>query len=177
MPRKPKILQKKTVHCTYCGGPIEVSLKAMSVFCPHCQKRVVCESYTIKSYHAVRSVTTCGDVVVEKKGHVVAPIRAQNLVVRGLVRGNILARGRIEIEAGGVVQGNVEAPRLVLHDGAKVVGNCRISRNGKSETSPKRDKAPPPAAERPGGSSVSLTPRSGLRGRSPRISAAQHIRT
>ena len=121
---------KKTVSCTYCGESIEISAKAMSVFCPHCHKRVVCEDYTIKSYHAVRNFATCGDIVIEKKGHVVAPIRAESLIVRGRVRGDVRARCVVEIGSTGILEGNVEAPRLVIHDGGKLVGGCRITRNG-----------------------------------------------
>lgn len=130
MARKATKGERKQIVCMYCDGPIEVSAKAMSIFCPHCHKRVVCEDYTIKSYHAVRNFATCGNVVIESKGHVVAPIRASSLIVRGLVRGDILARKVIEIGSTGEVQGDVESPRLIIHDGAKLSGTYKISRNG-----------------------------------------------
>ncbi|MBN1341189.1 MAG: polymer-forming cytoskeletal protein [Phycisphaerae bacterium] len=138
---------KRDVSCTYCGREIEISTRAMSVFCPHCQKRVVCENYTIKSYHAVRNIATCGDVIIEKRGHVVAPIRAESLIIRGLVRGNIIARNRVEIESTGVVQGNVEARRLIMRDGAKLMGACKISRNG----APPKPQPPSASAAQPSG--------------------------
>ncbi len=130
MAKRSTKLAKKTVSCTFCSGPIEVSTKTMSIFCPHCSKRVVCEDYVIKSYQAVRSFSTCGDVIVERKGHVVAPVRAESLVVRGLVRGDVTARARVEIASTGTIQGNVEAPALVMHDGGKLIGSCKITRNG-----------------------------------------------
>ena len=130
MAKKPVKGEKRAVCCTYCGEPIEVSRKALSVFCPHCQKRVVCEDYTIKSYHAVRSFATCGDIVVEKKGHVVAPIRAESLIVRGRVRGNVQVKSVVKIERTGRIEGNVEAPRLVMRDGGTLIGACRIVTNG-----------------------------------------------
>jgi hypothetical protein len=144
MAKKTNYPPKKTVCCTFCGGPIEVSLKAMSIFCPHCHKRVVCEDYTIKSYHAVRSVATCGDVIVERKGHVVAPVRATSLIVRGLVRGDVLVHKLVEIESSGTIQGNIQAPRLVMHDGGKLIGKCTITRNG-STSHPKPPAKPPQA--------------------------------
>ena len=55
----------------------------MSVFCPHCKQRLILEDFKIKSYYAVRDFSTCGDIVVEKKGHVVAPIKVSNLTVKG----------------------------------------------------------------------------------------------
>ncbi len=132
MAKKPTKGEKRTVCCTYCGEPIEVSRKALSVFCPHCQKRIVCEDYTIKSYHAVRSFATCGDIVVEKKGHVVAPIRAESLIVHGRVRGNVQVKTVVKIERTGRIEGNVEAPRLVMRDGGALIGACKIVTNGTS---------------------------------------------
>jgi DNA-directed RNA polymerase subunit RPC12/RpoP len=126
MAKKPVKNGMKIVPCTYCGAPIEVSQQAMSVFCPHCHKRVVCEDYCIKSYHAVRLFATCGDIVVEKKGHVVAPVLANSLLVRGLVKGNVRAQSLVEIDQSGTIQGNVESPRLILRDGGKLIGECRI---------------------------------------------------
>lgn len=141
MAKKTSAGQKKLVSCMFCGGPIEVSFRAMSVFCPHCNKRVVCEDYTIKSYRAVRRIATCGEVIVEKKGHVVAPITATALLIRGLVRGNVTAKRVIVIESTGVVQGDVEAPRLILEDGATINGRCTITQNGQVEPKPTQRKS------------------------------------
>jgi len=126
MAKKPAKSGMRDVPCTYCGGPIQVSQQALSIFCPHCHKRVVCEDYCIKSYHAVRLFATCGDIVVERKGHVVAPILANSLVVRGLVKGDVRVQSVVEIEATGTIQGNVEAPRLILREGGKLIGQCKI---------------------------------------------------
>ena len=152
---------KKTVSCTFCSGPIEVSAKTMSIFCPHCSKRVVCEDYTIKSYQAVRSFSTCGDVVVEKKGHVVAPVRAESLVVRGLVRGDVTARARVEIASTGTIEGNVEAPTLVMHDGGKLIGNCRITRNGTTTEGKPANRKPTASSGPAAGAARGKTPGGG----------------
>lgn len=142
MAKKTSTNGKKRISCTYCAQAIEVSPRAMSIFCPHCHKRVVCEDYTIRSYHAVRNLATCGSVIVERKGHVVAPIRADKLIIRGLVRGNIRALSLVEVESTGVVQGNVEAPRLIIHAGARLMGVYKITRNGSR-------KEPGPAGRKP----------------------------
>jgi predicted RNA-binding Zn-ribbon protein involved in translation (DUF1610 family) len=161
MAKKTNKSTRKRITCTFCGGMIEVSAKAMSIFCPHCHKRVVCEDYTIRSYHAVRNLATCGKIIVERKGHVVAPIRADALIIRGLVRGNIQARSVVEIESTGTVQGNVEAPRLVMHEGGKLIGSCKILRNGRPpKRLPPKDESSPTATRRrqmPGRSAASPT--------------------
>ena len=98
----------------------------MSVFCPHCKKRLILEDFRIKTYKAVREFATCGDVVVEKRGKVAAQMLAQNLVVKGMVQGDVRAREKIEIGRTGQVHGDISAPRLVVKAGAKIRGFCRI---------------------------------------------------
>jgi len=172
MAKKATQSPKRTVSCIHCSRPIQVSVKTMSIFCPHCNKRVVCEDYTIRSYHAVRSVSTCGNIIVERKGHVVAPIRAESLIVRGLVRGSVVARNVVQIESTGTIQGNVEAPNLIVRDGGKLIGQCKITRNGRS-TEPKRadkaDKKEPSSSPPPTRRSAAATPRSPSRRQSTRV--------
>lgn len=116
----------KHVACTHCGGGVHVSLRAMSVFCPHCNKRLILEDFKIDSYYAVREFFTCGDVVVEKKGHVVAPIRAGSLTVKGKVQGQAAVRGPVEIKKHGSFKGDLQAPSLVVENGAMLDGFVRI---------------------------------------------------
>src|SRR3989304_5220708 len=116
----------KRVFCTHCAQVMEVAVRAMSVFCPHCNKRLILEDYKINSYYAVREFSTCGDVIVEKKGHVVAPIKAGNLTVKGKVQGHVTARGHVEIKKTGWLKGDLEAPCLVVENGAVLDGFVRI---------------------------------------------------
>ena len=93
----------REVTCTHCGGRNEVAQRAMSVFCAHCRKRLILEDYDIKSYQAVAGYATCGDVVVQKKGRVSAPIKATNLTVKGVVQGEVRVRGRVDIASTGSI--------------------------------------------------------------------------
>jgi len=122
--RKP--VAKKTVICTHCAKPTEVGRKAMSVFCPHCKKRLILEDFKIKSYYAVRDFATCGDIVVEKNGHIVAPIKVGNLTVKGKVQGHVTARGQVRIQKTGWLKGDIEAPALHIERGAVLDGFLRI---------------------------------------------------
>ena len=116
----------KRVACTHCNGESEVADRAMSVFCPHCRKRLILEDFHVKTYHAVREFATCGDIIVEKRGAVAARIIAGNLVVKGRVQGDVRARGKIEITKTGEVRGDLIAPRLIVQGGATIKGFCRI---------------------------------------------------
>jgi hypothetical protein len=121
----------KVVRCTHCTGLAEVAEKAMSIFCPHCKKRLILEDFCVKTYKAVREFATCGDVVVEKRGKVAARVLAQNLVVKGMVQGEVQAREKVEITRTGQVHGDISAPRLVVKGGARIKGFCRIGRDGR----------------------------------------------
>lgn len=116
----------KNVLCTHCGKPNEVGLRAMSVFCAHCRKRLILENVSIKSYQGVKGYATCGDVVVEKSGRVNVAIQAGNLTIKGHVKGDVLARGTIQVTKSGVLMGNVVAHALNVVPGASIDAVCRI---------------------------------------------------
>ena len=116
----------KKVVCTHCGHESEAGKRAMSVFCPKCHKRIILEDLKIRTYFAVSEFATSGDVIVEKKGFVIAPIRAGNVTVKGRVQGAIDARERVTIRKSGQLKGDVTAPILVIEDGASLDGFVRI---------------------------------------------------
>jgi len=119
----------KVITCPYCGGLDQVSPKAMSIFCKHCRKRLILENYKITSYYAVREFFTCGDVVVEKKGQVVASIRAATLIVKGNVQGRAIIRGPVRVAKSGVFRGEINSPSLHVEPGAVVDALVNIGGN------------------------------------------------
>ena len=119
--------REKDVACTHCGGSLQVAARAMSVFCPHCKQRLILEDYRVKAYKATRLFATCGDIVVEKSGFVSAPIRVQNLTVRGRVQGDIDARGVVAVSSTGRIRGDIKATRLTVASGATLDGFFRIT--------------------------------------------------
>ncbi len=116
----------KTVVCTHCQNECEVAKRAMSVFCPHCRKRLILEDYAIKNYTSVRELVTCGDVVIEKRGHVRARIKASNLTLKGKIQGDVTARGSVKIGKTAHLIGNLEASVLEIEGGAVLKGFLRI---------------------------------------------------
>ena len=116
----------KKIVCTHCNGVSEAAQRAMSIFCPHCHKRVILEDFKIRSYHGVIEFATCGDILVERKGFVVAPIKVQNLTIKGKVHGRVIARGRVKICKTGQLRGDIDAPCLVVEQGARIDGFLRI---------------------------------------------------
>jgi len=63
-------------------------------------------------------------------GQVHAQVHAKNVVVVGRVAGNVSAGERLEIQATGIVEGDVEAPRLVVAEGAVLNGSVKMSAKG-----------------------------------------------
>ena len=116
----------KKVICTHCEQPSEVARRAMSIFCPHCKKRLILEDFKITSYYAVREFFTCGDILVERKGHVVAPIKVGHLTVKGKVQGRVTARASVRICKKASFQGELETPVLLVESGATLNAFVRI---------------------------------------------------
>ncbi|MCP4592457.1 MAG: polymer-forming cytoskeletal protein [bacterium] len=122
--KRPRAIREAV--CTHCAKACEVGGRAMSVVCPHCNHRLILEDFRITAYYGVREFATCGDILVEKNGHVAARITVGELVVNGEVQGNVIARGRVAVHRTGSLRGDIEAPRLRVESGARLDGFVRI---------------------------------------------------
>lgn len=126
-PRPAAPAGSRVVHCCHCGGAVRVSSRAISVGCPHCNQRITTEDFLISGTFAGRSLTTCGCVTVDRDGRISAPIRADQVTVRGLVQAAITTN-HLRVESGGRVVGHVQAARLEVAEGAIITGTCKILR-------------------------------------------------
>ena len=68
-----------------------------------------------------------GDVLVEKTSTIKGNLQTNSVVVLGQVRGNIVAKDRIELKANARVAGDLKAKRLVVEDGVSFVGKSEIN--------------------------------------------------
>jgi len=116
----------------------------MSTFCPHCRKRLILEDFKVDSYYAVRDFSTSGDIVVEKKGHVVAPIRAANVTVKGKVQGQVTAQGEVKLTKTGYLKGEIEARSLCIEEGAVLDAFLRIGETASFPVVEESDPSPSP---------------------------------
>ena len=66
-------------------------------------------------------------VTIGAEGHVKASVDAEIVMVYGRITGDVIASDLVEIEKGGIVGGDIRAPRIVMHDGAIVVGALDMS--------------------------------------------------
>ena len=60
------------------------------------------------------------------EGEVKADLQAKSVVVVGHVTGNVQATERIEVQATGIVDGDVKAPRLIVQEGAVLNGSVEM---------------------------------------------------
>lgn len=123
---KQRATSARRVSCTHCGQYTEAGRRAMSIFCPHCHKRMILENYKIRGYYGVIEFATCGDIVVERTGRVVAPVKVNKLTVKGSVQGSIDARGKVTIHKTGSIKGDIRAPALSVAQGATLEGFLQI---------------------------------------------------
>ena len=72
-------------------------------------------------------------LTIGANGSCSAEVHAKTVVVVGKVTGNVSATERIEIQATGLVNGDVAAPRLVVAEGAVVNGSIEM---GTKKTGP-----------------------------------------
>ena len=132
----------RIVRCCHCRGMMRVAARALSVFCPHCQKRATLESLRIIGSHPGRALATCGDITVESASLLNLEITANNVVVRGRVNGAVNANGRLEVAATGQIYGNVRAARIIVEEGGIIQGRCEMT---PSPQAPRRtDREPEP---------------------------------
>ena len=74
-------------------------------------------------------VSVKGDLTIEQEAHISGEVRAENIVVKGEVEGNIHAASRVELlESGGVV-GDLKASSLTVAAGSRMRGKVEFGGN------------------------------------------------
>ena len=66
-------------------------------------------------------------LTIGANGSIKAEVQAKSVVVIGRVSGNVRGTERVEIQATGIVEGDVIAPRLVVAEGAVVNGSIQMT--------------------------------------------------
>lgn len=84
-------------------------------------------------------------LIIGEQAVVEGAVRAQKLVLHGEVQGDVISSERVEIPAGGRLRGSVQAPVVVVHEGAFLDGDCKIVPIAQAA------KTPAPPASKAGG--------------------------
>jgi len=70
------------------------------------------------------SVTTEGRILVSPSGRVKGSLSGRDIVIGGVVKGDLYATERISLLASALVVGNLYAPRINMEQGVLVEGYC-----------------------------------------------------
>ena len=73
------------------------------------------------------SVKLTGSLTVGEHASIRVEIRAKSVKVRGRVEGDIFATERCELQAGCALQGDIEAPRLIVDENATFLGSAKVT--------------------------------------------------
>ncbi len=115
----------RTVACPFCFREFSVPLEAISVPCASCNRRIELEDLLVTE-HITRDLMTGSSVLVRATASVTGNIHAGEIVVHGIVRGNLRSAGRIVITRGARVFGDLRARALLLEEGAVIQGRMEI---------------------------------------------------
>jgi cytoskeletal protein CcmA (bactofilin family) len=77
-------------------------------------------------------------IYIAEDAEVDATLHAARVVVAGLVHGAVRCQERFEVLPRGKVSGNIQAPRVVVHEGAVVAGKVSMSEETASHLAPVR---------------------------------------
>ncbi len=75
-------------------------------------------------------------LTVGPNGQLQAEVNAKSIVVIGRVNGNLTATERVEIQATGIVDGDIKTPRLLVQEGATMNGRIDMSKATASTSKP-----------------------------------------
>lgn len=72
-------------------------------------------------------IVTTDTLIIGEKALINATIRAESVVIKGEVVGDVHATARVELKASARVFGDLEAPVVVLEEGVLFRGQCRMN--------------------------------------------------
>jgi cytoskeletal protein CcmA (bactofilin family) len=74
-----------------------------------------------------------GTLMVGEGAIIESDIHVSQIFNSGRIQGDVTADNKIEIRAPGKILGNIQAPSIVINEGATIEGNCRMQGVGKKE--------------------------------------------
>ena len=73
------------------------------------------------------TIESSGVLTIGEHASIRGDIRSKSVKVQGTVAGDIFATERCELQAGCALQGDIEAPRLVVDEHATFVGSAKVT--------------------------------------------------
>jgi cytoskeletal protein CcmA (bactofilin family) len=80
------------------------------------------------------NVETQGDVIIGEGSTIIADIKGRNVVIAGLVKGNVVAVEKIEVMPSGKIEGEIASATLIINEGGQFNGKSDMTvRSTKTE--------------------------------------------
>ncbi len=76
--------------------------------------------------HLEGTISVTGTVVILEGASIQADVSATDIVVAGVVRGNLMASGKVEISSTGHLMGDVRSKVLIVREGAALNGRINV---------------------------------------------------
>lgn len=116
--------------------------------------------------HLEGSIELTETVYVATGGIVVATVQARDVVISGVVVGNVTADDSVTLNAGAKLVGDITAPRIIVADGASFSGNVAMGGEPPPPRTQRRQ-----AARRPVSASPAVAPKAAAPKKAPQKAA------
>ncbi len=111
-----------TVQCYHCRHRFEVAVRAQSTSCPKCSKPLFVGDIVVKQLKPVKEVRTCGKIIVQKTGRIIADLVEAHRGIECL--GNVDVKkaiaGPVTIGPKAVWKGDCHALSITIKLGARI---------------------------------------------------------
>ena len=97
--------------------------------------RYTCTGTVVIDAKFTGEITSRDTLIVGDQGIVHATVHTAKLVVRGALVGDVTATERVELKRSARVTGDIEAPVVVMEEGAVHDGHCRMTKSKPAEAS------------------------------------------
>ena len=97
----------------------------MTTACPGCGRPLVVDDLVVKTLHAVKQIQTCGKIVIQRKGHVIATLVEAHggVEVDGILEAaDVRSGGPVRIGPKAQWKGDCHAPSLSVANGCRIAG-------------------------------------------------------
>ena len=92
--------------------------------------------------HYKGEIVSSGNLIVGEEGLIEADIQVSYIVIQGEIHGNILADQRVDIRSPAKVFGNIEAPTVIIDEGAIFECQTKMYRAKEQEAGGRKPKTP-----------------------------------
>lgn len=127
MPEAVPVAVATNIECPYCEAEIPRPRLASTATCSNCGKSIALENKVLNGRYVFGGeVLTRGTIFVGPKGIVKGNLSATEVEVEGAVDGTVKAVERLTLKKTGSIVGDLTAKKLVVEEGASVLGELRI---------------------------------------------------